>query len=364
MAASITLPNLLFTSSLQTLTVHSEEERVNVQIFIKVYGSDTFRSIWDQDYYTYLDKVDIIGVSQIVQNQMQEQCVADIQIILTGFESLEVSEYFATVIFCSLETSFSATPGNTIEDFLASRMLMSSRFYRVGRNTPIQASFFGGSGTAALSYRYRLSEQEFGTFQNVGGSYPSRGLNVRIATNFEEMNRNYSDSYGDFCECAIYPVNSPKAAVIFVHDPELDNAPVFMFRNCFGAGEFVALPAVITDKTDVNSQEASIAGIPTAYDIEISRKYEVSVGPLSFDEIGIFRQLVTSDTVRIRRESLRSGSFVWRDILISDISCEFSDNPEEPQTAKFTFRYKSAASLLDIVPASNIFDDNFNHSFD
>lgn len=364
MAPRITLPKLLFSSSLQTLTVRSEAERVNVQISIKAHSTDVFHPIWDQDYYTSGGSVVLRGINEVVQNEMQMQVVSDIRIILTDLPSLEVSEYNSKVIFCSLETPFSSTSGNSIEDFLASRMLMASRFYRVGKSTPIQVNFYSDSGTYTHYWSSRLPGQDFHKFSSTSGCKLTRGIYTSSSVTFEGMNKTYQHNLRTFHECAIIPQNSPKAIVNFYHDPELDDAPVFYFLNCFHGREYVSLPAVIVDKTEVSAQEASVGGIPTQYDLDVTRKYEVTVGPLFFDEIGIFRQLVTSENVRIRRESLSAGVYSWRDIIISDVTCEFSDNPEEPQTAKFTFRYKSASPMLDIEPGANIFNDNFDPTFD
>lgn len=157
-----------------------------------------------------------------------------------------------------------------------------------------------------------------------------------------------------------------RSATYFI-DPALEYYSPIYYLNCFGVFEHIALPRTTTVKVKTDRSLASLGKTSEFYDVSTSKEYEVESGPLTSDECVQIEQLLTSPSVKVPL-SLYTDTYdtdfdALRSILITDYTCEFSDNNEKLNTVKFTWRYRDNTPNVDVPTTPGIFNSNFNPIF-
>lgn len=156
-----------------------------------------------------------------------------------------------------------------------------------------------------------------------------------------DVKRHAEDMVGGEVELTAFTVRVGDRAASFFIDKSLAGTRPFYFRNCFNVSDNLFVPAVTTAKTKVDRSLAVLGSVSQFYDATCEQTYEVQSAGLTADECSLADQMFCSDDVRTPYESAPDdGDFdALRSVLITDSTSEIADNPEKPNTIKFTWRY-------------------------
>ncbi len=153
---------------------------------------------------------------------------------------------------------------------------------------------------------------------------------------------------------------------VFV-DPSLSGIVPFHYTNCFNAIESLALPRITTEKIKVDNSIASLGKSSRFYDVNVSKEYEVEMGPLTSDECSQVEQMLTSTQVRIPWGIFSPideiDFYALTQIMITDFTSELSDTDEKMNTVKFTWRFMDNRPKAQLKSSPGIFNDSYNPVF-
>ena len=107
----------------------------------------------------------------------------------------------------------------------------------------------------------------------------------------------------------------------------------FEFRNIFNCPERVDICGTVKVKTEIDRNEAVSGGSTLQYDRKVTRSYEVETEALSEEDAKRVVQLIASHTAAV----LIDGKF--RKIIITDETCESSNDDESLTSYKFTWQF-------------------------
>ena len=101
------------------------------------------------------------------------------------------------------------------------------------------------------------------------------------------------------------------------------------------------------------------------YDATCEQTYEVQSAGLTADECSLAEQMFCSDDVRTPYESAPDdGDFdALRPVLITDSTSEIADDPEKPNTVKFTWRYAENRIAQRNPLGVGIFTEHYDYTF-
>lgn len=107
----------------------------------------------------------------------------------------------------------------------------------------------------------------------------------------------------------------------------------FEFSNIFNVRERVDLCGTVKRKTEVERNEAISGGSTLQYDRKIIRSYEVETEALSEDDAKMVERLITSHSASVIIDGVKQP------IIITDETCESSNDDESLTTYKFTWQF-------------------------
>ena len=158
-----------------------------------------------------------------------------------------------------------------------------------------------------------------------------------------------------------FSVSCGSRALSYYVDPALSEDACFTFRNMFNVTERIYLPCATTTNTELEQQSGIIDGTLVMYDRVLTRSYTVTTGPLSVREARTVDALLGSHAVQ--KINIVSGVEGAYPIVITDMSCEITDDPEEPSTVEFTWQYTDTRPVTLIDIPVRIFSSQFNICF-
>ena len=132
----------------------------------------------------------------------------------------------------------------------------------------------------------------------------------------------------------------------------------FEFLNIFCLPEICHIFGTQKITTEFKQEEGSVSGITQFYNRSSKHAVQIETAPLQQQEALWLNQFLGSPKV-----SLLTPQGAARDVLISDITSEISDNPNEQVTLKFTWSYNTKSNILSQPSSPAIFADSFNNSF-
>lgn len=139
----------------------------------------------------------------------------------------------------------------------------------------------------------------------------------------------------------------------------------FFFRNRFNVKEVIDVVGVVATKPKSACSIAIVGGTSIQYDRELSRSYQVQVEAIPSDEIALFEQFVTSNSVTM---SIDGTEY---DIIITDHTLEESTDDGQLTTIKFDWQFADKRprlfdSLIDgiLPPRRNIFDNSYSKEYE
>ena len=180
-----------------------------------------------------------------------------------------------------------------------------------------------------------------------------------------EIQRQAEDMVGAEIELTAFTVRVGDRAASFFIDKSLSGTRPFYFRNCFNVPDNLFVPAVTTAKTKVDRSLAVLGTVSQFYDATCEQTYEVQSAGLTADECSLAEQMFCSDDVRTPYESAPDdGDFdALRPVLITDSTSEIADDPEKPNTVKFTWRYAENRIAQRNPLGVGIFTEHYDYTF-
>lgn len=107
----------------------------------------------------------------------------------------------------------------------------------------------------------------------------------------------------------------------------------FEFANIFNVPERVDICGTIRKKTEVKREEAICGGSALQYDREITISYEVETEALSEDDAKMVERLIASYAASVVIDGVKQP------IIITDETCESSNEDDSLTTYKFTWQF-------------------------
>ena len=180
-----------------------------------------------------------------------------------------------------------------------------------------------------------------------------------------DVKRHAEDIVGGEIELTAFTIRVGDRAASFFIDKSLAGTRPFYFRNCFNVPDNLFVPAVTSAKTKVDRSLAVLGSVSQFYDATCEQTYEVQSAGLTADECSLTEQMFCSDDVRTPYESAPDdGDFdALRPVLITDSTSEIADDPEKPNTVKFTWRYAENRIAQRNPLGLGIFTEPYDYTF-
>lgn len=140
----------------------------------------------------------------------------------------------------------------------------------------------------------------------------------------------------------------------------IDEEPVdaFSFTNTFNVRETFYLFGVQKIKTEFSQKEAVISGVTSYYNRSSVRKVEVETCPLTLEEAEWLNQFLDSPSIyKLEDTALREP------VLLSHITSEISDSPEDKVSIKFTWQYAKTYVKGTLPGTENLFTEHFDNKY-
>ncbi len=162
-----------------------------------------------------------------------------------------------------------------------------------------------------------------------------------------------------------FSVRCGSRAVSFFVDEALDYNSRFIFRNCFNVPDYIYFRAVTVEKSSVDSSLAVLGGVSKLYDRTSLKEYEVETEALTSDETVFIPQFLASHEVFHYEHDPSSDDEEWviLPVLITDSTCEITNDDDKLNKVKFTWRYADERPVVLLQASRGIFTAPFNPYF-
>ncbi len=323
-------------------------------------------------YYALNGKATVTDISSLVENYLAgntDNPLAEFVVEASFDDDDELAEKEFTALYCNVATGMSDPA-----DWLRQNFLTLTKSRRIAPDDFINLMWYA-SAKESLAFRvfatYVDAEGNRGTY-----SYVASGNGI-VASGGEVFSQYiYLDQVCDKIKAAtelssvtllsVTAQCGDRSLTCFVDKSLADIVP-FYYLNCFGVPEHISFPRTTTAKVKCDRSVATLSKTSQFYDVTTSKEYEVESGPLTADECLQVEQMFTSPLVRV---PLTFGGIIFETdfdalytILITDFTSELSDSDEKLNSVKFTWRYADNRPKVNISEDSEVFDSNFNPTF-
>lgn len=358
---------LVLSSSLSSLIVESDKNVLTVSVL-----NETGDTIFSEEYYAYGGKVEVFDLNSIIEADLKlnGNCVAAYSIAVEWFNRPVISgspsdpsnyqsdSSFFKVLFCE-----AMLPKlSDISVWLENNFLTTSDARRIPSVFDFRICFFSdkkGIDPFEVKCLYRSENSDvvnMFVYQGNPSSSSDNLLHIDLSDNLIRQWMKSENIPDDNLQIVSFSIDCGGRYVSFFLDKSLDDKPTFFFRNIFNVWDFITIPALTSEKTEVERSLADIGHKSMFYDKTVSKSYEVQTGPVTVNEVDLIAQLVASHDV------YRIVNNIMQPILITDPDCSSKDN-SELQSVKFTWRYADNRVPLHISVPDRIFTKEYNKVF-
>ena len=325
------IPSCVFSSELGTIGFESDSEIV--EITLSCAGSDLLTFT----LFTYEGQTALHDLRDVIEENMRlkkNYC----EVYSLSWQSTETVTKSFLVLYCE-----SVMP-LTLLDFHDKHFLSTLHTKKLSRQAQENLTYFALTGENTQKIWQAVIRMADGTLER---------RSVKTTVSFAQTNGIQSVDVSHEALKEVFSLDEEKilSVLLSVGDRNFtlyftDAVPSLRlnFRNIFGATEQCELVASTTHKTEVERAEASIEGKTTFYNQKVVRSHEAVTAPLSSMLREWINQLFMSHEVLVGND----------DIIITDVSCEVTDDSSQVSSVKFTWRY---ADNRPHVPSS-LFKEN------
>ena len=358
--------DLILSCHIGTIMILTDKEYIDVDISTSETGA-----LLSERYFASNGKVLLYDLRSLVEQAMRPHGMSLVNVSLKAYvgtpdeQSDDYDEKNFCVLYCDRDIDI-----YDLEPLLRSHFLTVAASRRVAPNCFVFLPFFAYAGESVNYEIYVdfVSDGEPGHCRLEGPLNESTASSnyVRMHTFFSsQVKQQAEDMVGGEVELTAFTVRVGDRAASFFIDKSLAGTRPFYFRNCFNVPDNLFVPAVTTVKTKVDRSLAVLGNVSQFYDATCEQTYEVQSAGLTADECSLAEQMFCSDDVRTPYESAPDdGDFdALRPVLITDSTSEIADDPEMPNTVKFTWRYAENRIAQRNPLGIGIFTEHYDYTF-
>ena len=353
MATSLITEIPIFVFSSQIGDIELSTDQAKIEIVVEVGTTKMFKTM----LYAYNGKVTLVNIGEVLENYMRAngKVFTAFTVYYNTAEGAYIGSFNLNTQYCSLNLNINTGL------FGSYNFLTTLTAKRVPRNSIDYIWLLHGQDSGEVK-AHCVYEQENGEVANKTVTMRrliTDDLGVtQIIINQSQLLmllRSGGASVSKLLSFAIEFNN--RYFTYYVTDKEADVS--FVFKNCFNVDEIAYFNAITTTITKVNRSTAVVGGRHLFYDQFVDKTYEVESAPLTSDEAYWVEQLLMSHSVRLNDSSLL-------DVIITDSTCEISDNDEQLNKVKFTWQFamKTPHLMKSFREDTNgIFTEPYNQTF-
>lgn len=357
-------PTLIFSSDVPDITISTDHDFADVQIRCNTLVLLSGRFYADRGFVTVHDVAPLVG--QLFQNNPEFNMAG---ITIEASSEGEVAEKVTFTVICCHRKLDLYEP----TEWLAGNFLTTVRSRRIAPDGWLNLSWFAAQSESLAVYvriNYLDDDARPRSYRWLHSGNLQTAPEAKICSVYIRMK--------DICAALIancnvanpqivcFTVERGQRSVTFYVDPALNDAPMFLFNNCFNVLEQLPVQCVTTARIKKDHAIALIGNEAQFYDVTLSKEYETQTGPLTPDECEQMEQMLTSNVAHIpyrRGVDWEDGIFSAKPILITDFTSETTDGDDKLNTVKFTWRYTHNLPATHLPIATDIFTETFNPTF-
>ena len=364
---------MMLSCHIGTISILTDKEYIDVDISTTETGK-----LLSERYYATDGRVLLYDLRSLVEQAMRPSGIVvmsvwfEVYVDIPDDHSDDYDRSGFMVIYCDRDIDI-----YDFEPLLKSHFLTAAASRRVAPESFVFLPFFAYYGEL-VNYEIFVDYVLKGTrdeLRGTSGHCSFKGPNQQMTASSDgvwthtifckEIQRQAEDMVGAEIELTAFTVRVGDRAASFFIDKSLSGTRLFYFRNCFNVPDNLFVPAVTTAKTKVDRSLAVLGSVSQFYDATCELTYEVQSAGLTADECSLAEQMFCSDDVRTPYESAPDdGDFdALRPVLITDSTSEIADDPEKPNTVKFTWRYAENRIAQRNPLGVGIFTEPYDYTF-
>ena len=353
MAASASLPQLSWLSSLADVPIATDEKSVDVSVLCA--GVAVLRTT----LFAIGGKATLFDLASLVADEMRRKGLA------TAKVSVSVS---GSVIASSQVVFADAVVTADVSEFIRNNFLSTLKSKRVaaaGEETVTAIVAAGESTQFSALVVYELNGEVATAEISLGaGGTASAYAAVSMSVSLDTVGRYVEDAQIPFSRILAFSVKLGSRTLPCYVANSSPSARLF-FRNMFNCWEMFSLPATTARNTDVERSTAFLGNESMFYDQSVYRSYKVVTAPLDADEPLWCEQLAASLDVRFD-DGKSSFPEKMPKVLVTDSSAEFADDSSEDAVFEFTWRFADRCprvSPSEVISLTGVFTEQFTYQF-
>lgn len=282
-----------------------------------------FVDLMDVELYAFENQIYLANVGRLIEEDMrlEEQNLVSYGLFLDGSETAAVEWQ---VVYCERVSP--------VAD-LSTIFFTAFPSQRIGPNSPLALASLPMEGCVGMIAAYRRSSDgkvlpyAWSSCKSLDSGFLTWSTGAIQAAIREDTD----DERARLLRFTLTLGDRSKTWHVVPYAPTLQ----LSFRNCFNCPDYIDLRGKIREKTKSEAAEAVCRGAYRQYDRRTERTFEFESASLVQDEAFGIDQLFTSRDIRL----LHPISGEWRQIHITEGTCEPSNDDTENWSVKFTFRF-------------------------
>lgn len=351
-----TLGTYALTSEVRTIAATTDKDKVDVVVSGKYSVGDSPVQFYKTTLYAYNGKVELGDVGSLIEEYFRQH-----NRVAGGIEfRFDDVPLFGTFLYCENAVQKEFDPVNSL--------LLAAPAQRVHPDSTISFALLSDQNNIPLTVKVvgHLADGEiYISTANYSRPVSNYTATLDVASIIQKAMKTSADSPSKpLADVAYISVEYNAFQKLFFVVP----APqylTFTFRNIYNVVEYIDIVGVMTAKTEISRETAICNGMATQYDRSVSRSFQVETEAIPVEEIPMFEQFLASHEVVLEYDGARYP------VIISEETCEPSDDDGSLPTFKFTWRFADsrpyifAPLMSGIMPSRrNVFDEKYSPEYD
>lgn len=337
-----------------SFTITDVQDTAKVTVFIN--GT----AVYTTSLHQYNEVVTFYDLRSIMEQHMRDNNITTALLKITaektgGTDTYDGDNY---IIFCSRHHAVDIP-----ENFFMWRFLTSRTYYVIPRYAYQRLTFFSDGQNEFTAFAEcvflkdnvrRVIRITLNTFQS---GHPYEG---HILSHPRQMSLLARRQTGEDCgKLLAYTIHADRRSMTyFVTDEEPE--VTLCFRNAYNAEEYAYVFGTTLVKTTVERQEAVCQERHSFYNQTVQRRHEVTTVPLSHEQAQWYNELFESHKVTAEVDQ---GDNDAVPVLVSDITSEISNRPDEKIRMKFSWWFDDNAEWIVSDPSTSVFNNIYTDTF-
>ena len=337
-----------------SFTIDQVRDTAKVTVFID--GT----AIYTTSLYQYNEVVTFYDLRDIIEQYMRDNglCTALLKVTAEKYGGTDTTDDDIFIIFCSDHHAVDIP-----ENFFLWRFLTNRTYYVIPRSAYQRLTFFtdGQQTFTAFAECIFLKDGVRSSLRVTLNTYqrghPSEYNLLSHPSHISTLARRQSGN--DCGKLLAYTIHADKRAMTYYvtdDEPEV----TLCFRNAYNTEEYAYVFGTTLKKTTFDKQEAICQGRHSFYNQSVQRRHEVTTVPLSPEQAEWYNELFASPKVTAEVDQGDNDAIP---VLISDITSEISNRPDEKVRMKFSWWFDDNANWKVTDPQTSIFNNVYIDTF-